>query len=49
MLANILFYLGLIVSATIGFMYFRDLGDVSQMVLKVERKNMVRFIKNEKK
>ncbi|PRY24436.1 uncharacterized protein DUF3179 [Aliiruegeria haliotis] len=49
MLGNTLFYLGLAVSLTIGFMYFRDLGDVSQMVLKVERKNMVRFIKNEKK
>ena len=34
-------------SAGIGFVYFRDLGDVSQMVLKVRRENMVRFIRNE--
>lgn len=47
MLANFLFYIGLIVSLTIGFMYFRDLGDVSQMVLKVKRNNMIRFIRNE--
>ncbi len=47
MLANILFYLSLIVSLAIGFLYFRDLGDVSQMVLKVKRENMVRFIRNE--
>ncbi len=47
MLANLLFYVGLIVSLTIGFMYFRDLGDVSQMVLKVKRNNMIRFIRNE--
>ena len=31
----------------IGFIYFRDLGDVSQMVLKVKRENMLRFIRNE--
>ncbi|WP_419738514.1 DUF3179 domain-containing (seleno)protein [Ruegeria sp.] len=47
MLANLLFYVGLLVSLTIGFMYFRDLGDVSQMVLKVKRNNMIRFIRNE--
>ncbi len=47
MLASLLFYLGLIVSLGIGFVYFRDLGDISQMVLKVKRENMVRFIRNE--
>ncbi|MBO9433582.1 DUF3179 domain-containing protein [Ruegeria sp. R13_0] len=47
MFANLLFYVGLIVSLSIGFMYFRDLGDVSQMVLKVKRNNMIRFIRNE--
>ncbi len=47
MLANFLFYVGLIISLTIGFMYFRDLGDISQMVLKVKRNNMIRFIRNE--
>ncbi|MEO1091348.1 MAG: DUF3179 domain-containing (seleno)protein [Pseudomonadota bacterium] len=42
-----LFWLGLIVSAAIGFLYFRDLGDVTQMILKVKRQNMVRFIRHE--
>ncbi|MEM7026026.1 MAG: DUF3179 domain-containing (seleno)protein [Pseudomonadota bacterium] len=43
----LLFYGGLLVSATIGFLYFRDLGDVSQVILKVKRANMIRFIRNE--
>lgn len=47
MLSNVLFWLGLALSLGIGFVYFRDLGDVSQMLLKVKRKNMVRFIRNE--
>ncbi|MGI9368883.1 MAG: DUF3179 domain-containing (seleno)protein [Ruegeria sp.] len=47
MFASLLFYLGLFLSLGIGFVYFRDLGDVSQMVLKVKRENMVRFIRNE--
>ena len=47
MVAQLLFYLGLAVSLTIGFMYFRDLGDVSQMVLKVRKANMIRFIRHE--
>jgi hypothetical protein len=44
---SILFALGLVISLGIGFVYFRDLGDVSQMVLTVKRKNMVRFIRHE--
>ena len=47
MLANLIFYIGLAVSLGIGFVYFRDLGDVSQMLLKVKRENMIRFIRNE--
>ncbi|SMO90423.1 DUF3179 domain-containing (seleno)protein [Ruegeria faecimaris] len=47
MFGSIIFALGLIVSLGIGFVYFRDLGDVSQMLLKVKRENMVRFIRNE--
>lgn len=47
MLGNIIFWSGLAVSLVIGFLYFRDLGDVSQMVLKVKRQNMMRFIRNE--
>ena len=49
MFAEILFYSGLLVSLSIGFIYFRDLGDVSQMILKVKRKNMIRFIRHEYK
>jgi len=47
MLGEILFWLGLAVSLGIGFIYFRDLGDVVQMVMKVKRKNMVRIIRHE--
>jgi hypothetical protein len=47
MLWDAVFWLGLIASAAIGFVYFRDLGDVSQMVLNVKRENMIRFIRNE--
>ncbi|WP_170373438.1 DUF3179 domain-containing (seleno)protein [Ruegeria arenilitoris] len=47
MLANLIFYIGLAISLGIGFLYFRDLGDVSQMLLKVKRENMIRFIRNE--
>ena len=47
MIWAILFWLGLAVSVGIGLVYFRDLGDVSQMILKVKRKNMIRFIRNE--
>ncbi len=47
MLWQLLFWSGLILSLGIGLVYFRDLGDVSQMVLKVKRKNMIRFIRNE--
>ena len=47
MLGNILFYLSLVVALYIGFAYFRDLGDVSQMLMKVKRENTIRFIRNE--
>ncbi len=47
MLVELLFWLGIVVSAAIGFLYFRDLGDVTQMILKVKRQNMVRFIRHE--
>ena len=49
MIGIIMFWLGLVVSLTIGFEYFRDLGDVVQMVMKVKRENTIRFIRNEKK
>lgn len=46
-IGTLLFYAGLAVSLGIGLLYFRDLGDVTQMVLKVKRDNMARFIRNE--
>ena len=49
MLAEVMFYGGLLVSLVIGFVYFRDLGDVSQMILKVKRDDTLRFIRNEYK
>ncbi len=47
MLAHVIFGLGFIISMVIGFVYFRDLGDVSQMVMRVKRSNMTRFIRHE--
>ena len=47
MLGNILFWSGFVVALSIGFIYFRDLGDLSQFVIKVKRENMARFIRNE--
>lgn len=47
MLGNILFWLGSGIALSIGFLYFRDLGDVSQMLLRVKRDNMLRFIRYE--
>ena len=44
MLGNILFWSGLAVSLVIGILYFRDLGDVSQMLIRVKRENMLRFM-----
>ena len=47
MFASLIFWAGLAVSLYIGWLYFRDLGDVSQMLLKVKRENMLHFIRNE--
>ena len=47
MLLDMFFWLGWTVSAVIGFVYFRDLGDVSQMIMKVKRADMTRFIWHE--
>ncbi|MGI9535523.1 MAG: DUF3179 domain-containing (seleno)protein [Desulfocapsaceae bacterium] len=47
MIGDILFYVPLIISIGFGLLYFRDLGDVSQMVIRVKRKDMHRFIRNE--
>ena len=47
MIWELLFWAALITSLGIGFLYFRDLGDVIQMIVKVKRENMIRFIRNE--
>jgi hypothetical protein len=47
MIGNILFAISLFVALAIGYLYFRDLGDVSQMIISVKRENMIRFIRNE--
>jgi len=44
---SFIYWLCLAVSGAIGFIYFRDLGDVSQFFLKVKRKNMLWIIRNE--
>lgn len=47
MILEVIFWAALVLSLVIGFVYFRDLGDITQMVLKVKRDNMLRFIRNE--
>ena len=44
---SFIYWLCLAVSGVIGFIYFRDLGDVSQFFLKVKRENMLWIIRNE--
>lgn len=45
--ASVVFWVGFAVAILIGSIYFRDLGDVSQMFIRVKRANMVRFIRRE--
>jgi len=49
MFENLVFYSSLIVALSIGFLYFRDLGDITQMLISVKRKNMIRFMRYEYK
>lgn len=49
MLWDALFWIGLTVAVVIGFLYFRELGDISQMIFKIKRENLVRAIRNEYK
>ena len=49
MMENLIFYISLAVAMGIGMLYFRDLGDVTQMLLSVKRENMLRFIRHEYK
>jgi hypothetical protein len=46
---TVLYWFTLCISAYIGWIYFRDLGDVSQLYFKVKRKNMLWFIRHEYK
>jgi hypothetical protein len=43
----LIFWASLALSLAIGFIYFRDLGDVTQMLMRVKRENMLRFIRRE--
>lgn len=46
-MAEVLFYLGLVAAVGIGFLYFRDLGDIPQLFVKTKRSNVDRFIRKE--
>lgn len=41
------FYAGVVVSIAIALLYFRDLGDIPQLIMKTKRSNVDRFIRNE--
>ena len=47
MIAAGAYWIGMGVALVIGLLYFRDLGDVSQMLIRVKRESMKRFIRNE--
>jgi len=49
MLWEIVFWTGLVVSGVVGFHYFRELGDISQMFFRIRRHNLVRVIRHEYK
>jgi len=46
---DIIFWVILIAAMVIGGAFFRNLGDVSQMFIKVKRDDMLRAIRNEPK
>ncbi|MEX0285661.1 MAG: DUF3179 domain-containing (seleno)protein [Paracoccaceae bacterium] len=47
MFVTLLFYLCLFITVGIALLYFRDLGDIPQLVMKTKRANVDRFIRNE--
>ncbi|MEZ9303551.1 hypothetical protein AB4137_10315, partial [Vibrio breoganii] len=49
MLTEILFWVALIPATITAFIYFRDLGDITQSFLPVKRKDMMFAIRHEKK
>ncbi|MGI9402865.1 MAG: DUF3179 domain-containing (seleno)protein [Rhizobiaceae bacterium] len=49
MLAELAFYATTAISLLIALVYFRDLGDIPQLIIKTKRSNLDRFIRNEYK
>lgn len=49
MIFELLYWLSLAVGTYTAFVYFRDLGDISQVVLDVSRENMMKAIRGENK
>ena len=49
MIIELLYWASLVLATYIAFTYFRDLGDVSQVILDVSRDNMIKAIRNENK
>lgn len=49
MYSELVFYFGLFAALTIGLLYFRDLGDIPQLLIKTKRANVDRFIRHEYK
>ncbi len=41
MMLELLHWVALIVSSAAAFIYFRDLGDITQAFMNVKRKNMI--------
>ena len=48
MIIEIIHWLALIVATIVSFLYFRDLGDITQAFLTVKRKGMIYAIRHEK-
>jgi hypothetical protein len=49
MMFELLYWASLVLATYTAFVYFRDLGDVSQVILDVSRDNMIKAIRNENK
>lgn len=47
MLGEVFFYVSTIISLGIAVLYFRDLGDIPQLIIKTKRANVDRFIRYE--
>ena len=49
MMIELIYWVALAVATYAAFIYFRDLGDVTQAIMDVSRKNMLNAIRNENK